>query len=292
MTPTPVTQPEISIVLGAYNRRRFLMATIESIRDNGITVPYEIIVVDGGSTDGSTAWLARQKDVITIIQHNRGAFRGKSLPRRSWGYFMNLGFKAAQGKYLLMISDDCLLVPGAVMNGCRQFEELLSAGQPVGALAFYWRNWPEQQDYWVGLTLGDKMFVNHGLYLRAALEQVGWIDEERYRFYHADGDLCLKLWQQGYTVCECPTSFVEHFTHANHKVRQSNREVQAQDFQTYLEHWSGIFYDPERHNIGDWLHCEYADPHHTALKFPRIERLKLYWHTRLRALARACRKRR
>jgi hypothetical protein len=205
---------------------------------------------------------------------------------------MNLGFKAAQGKYLLMISDDCLLVPGAVMNGCRQFEELLSAGQPVGALAFYWRNWPTQQDYWVGLTLGDRMFVNHGMYLRSALEQVGWIDEERYRFYHADGDLCLKLWQHGYTVCDCPTAFVEHFTHANHAVRQSNREVQAQDFQTYLEHWSGIFYDPERHNIGGWLHCQYADPHHTALKFPRIEQVKMHWNTRLRALVRACRKRR
>jgi len=289
MTPESAAQPKISIVLGAYNRRRFLMTAIASIRDNGISVPYETIVVDGGSTDGSLGWLARQKDIITIIQHNRGAFRGKLVPRRSWGYFMNLGFKAAQGKYLLMISDDCLLVPGAVMNGYRQFEELRAAGEPVGALAFYWRNWPVQQDYWVGLTLGEKMFVNHGLYLRAALEQVGWCDEEHYRFYHADGDLCLKLWQQGYEVRDCPAAFVEHFIHANHQVRQSNAETQARDFQTYLDRWSGIFYDPARPNSADWRMRPYVDPHRTARHFPWIERGKLRWRTRFRALAAAVR---
>jgi GT2 family glycosyltransferase len=291
MTPTPSTQPEISIVLGAYNRRRFLVAAIESIRGNGITVPYEIIVVDGGSTDGSLAWLARQRDVITIIQHNRGVFRGRPIPRRSWGYFMNLGFKAAQGKYILMISDDCLLAPGTVMNGYRHFEELLAAGEQAGALAFYWRNWPAQQEYRVGLTLGDKLFVNHGMYLRAALEQVGWIDEEHYRFYHADGDLCLKLWRQGYTVLDCPTAFVEHFVHANHRVRQSNVEAQERDFRTYCERWTGVYYDPQRHNIGDWRLREYADPYHTALRFPWIERIRLRWNTRLRALAASVRAR-
>jgi len=285
MTLAPITQPQISIVLGAYNRRRFLAATIESIRANGIEVPYEIIVVDGGSTDGSLAWLARQKDIITIIQHNRGAFRGKPIPRRSWGYFMNLGFKAAQGKYILMISDDCLLVPGAVMNGYRQFEEGLAAGAPLGALAFYWRNWPVKQEYWVGLTLGEKMFVNHGMYLRSALEEVGWIDEDRYRFYHSDGDLCLKLWQQGYTVLDCPSAFVEHFVHANHRVRQSNVETQKRDFQTYLERWTGVYYDPRQHYIGGWRTLEYDDRLCTALKFPWIERVRLRWNTRLRALA-------
>ena len=109
--------PTISVVLGSYNRRPFLEAAIASIRDNGFTLPYEMIVVDGGSTDGSMDWLFRQKDVITIIQHNRGTFRGKPIPRRSWGYFMNLGFKCAQGKYILMMSDDSLLVPGSAMNG-------------------------------------------------------------------------------------------------------------------------------------------------------------------------------
>ena len=107
---------QVSVVLGSLNRKRFLKATIQSIRNNGISVPYEIIVVDGGSTDGSLRWLSRQKDIITIVQHNRGNFRGQPVKRRSWGYFMNLAFKCAQGKFIVMISDDSLLIPAPLFS--------------------------------------------------------------------------------------------------------------------------------------------------------------------------------
>jgi len=275
---------EISLVLGSYNRKWLLKLAIQSVRENGITVPYEIIVVDGGSTDGSLQWLARQKDIITVIQHNRGTFRGKPIQRRSWGYFMNLGFKCAQGKYILMISDDCLLVPGAAMNGLQHAEALRAAGRNVGAVAFYWRNWPGQKDYCVGLTLGDKMFVNHGMYLRRALEHVGWIDEERYRFYHADGDLCLKLWARGYEVVDCPDAFVEHFAHAGYKVRQSNVEHPSPDWEAYLSLWTGIFYQPDRLNKGGWIYRQYVDPHNTAARFPKRAVASLFAGRRIESL--------
>jgi GT2 family glycosyltransferase len=262
---------EISVVLGAYNRRSFLKAAIESVRGNGITVPYEIIVVDGGSTDGSLRWLSRQKDIITIIQHNRGTYLGKPIPRRSWGYFMNLGFKCTQGKYILMISDDSLVVPGSIMKGYDCAESLLAQGRMIGAVAFYWRNWPDQDQYWVGLTLGDKLMVNHGLYRRDAVESIGWIDEERYKFYHADGDLSLKLWQNGHEVVDCPDAFIEHFTHANLKTRHSNHEWQKADWSAYLDRWTDIYYDPEKQNIGSWNLLAFEDPHHSVLKYPREE---------------------
>ncbi|NEO65424.1 MAG: glycosyltransferase, partial [Moorea sp. SIO4G2] len=67
----------VSVVIGSYNRRPLLEKAIQSVRDNQIRVPYEIIVIDGGSTDGSLEWLIQQKDIITIIQHNRGEFQGK-----------------------------------------------------------------------------------------------------------------------------------------------------------------------------------------------------------------------
>lgn len=267
---TYLNKKMVSIVLGSYNRRPFLKATLESVRANGMDFPYEIIVVDGGSTDGSLKYLAAQKDVITIIQHNRGEWRGKIIERRSWGYFMNLGFKSAQGKYILMISDDSLLVPGAMQNGVKQFEKLLEDGQKIGAMAFYWRNWPEQEEYWVGLTLGEKMFVNHGLFLRSALDEIGWIDEETYQFYHADGDLCLKLWQNGYQVVDCKAAFVEHCDHVK-PVKYDN----TQDWQNYLNKWTGIYFDPTQNITGGWNYQAFVDSHKTHKQFPLSSQVKL-----------------
>src|SRR5256885_7535383 len=196
--PAAESAPVVSVVIGTYNRRAYLEDTIETVRAELDGVAHELIVVDGGSPDGSVRWLVRQKDVLTIVQHNRGEWRGRPVERRSWGYFMNLGFKAARGKYACMLSDDCLVVPGAIRNGLELFERELGAGRKLGAAAFYFRDWPAEARYRVGVTFGDRMFVNHGLYLREALETVGYAREEPYVFYHADGDLSLRKGEAGY----------------------------------------------------------------------------------------------
>lgn len=266
-------RPIVSVTLGTYNRLPFLKLTIDSLRQELLSLSHEIIVVDGGSTDGTLKWLTRQKDIITIVQHNRGKWRGKEIKRKSWGYFMNLGFKAAQGKYVCMVSDDCLIVPGAIGNACQLFEEKLGKGEKIGAVAFYWRNWPEQEKYWVGLTLGNKMFVNHGIYLKEALEDVGYIDEETYFFYHADGDLCLKMWKSGYECIDSPDSYVEHYSHANQQVRASNVKQQKEDWLAYLNRWAGIYYDEDIQNVGSWIEKEFIDPSKTYNLFKHANRL-------------------
>jgi len=264
----------VSIVLGSYNRLRYLKLALATVRnemaDSGLT--YEIIVVDGGSTDGSMAWLCKQKDIITIVQHNRGKWRGRSIERRSWGYFMNLGFKIAQGKHICMISDDCLVVPGAIRNGVAFLERELAAGKKIGGVAFYWRNWPELGDYWVGLTFGGKMILNHGLLLRNALQEIGFIDEDSYSFYHADGDLCLRLWKAGYEIVDCPQSFIEHHGDANTRVRQGNLERQHRDWLTYSSRWEPVFGPITRDNVL----LEFSDPAQTSRFFgdARLEILK------------------
>lgn len=274
MTATP-TAPAVSVVLGTYNRLPFLRLTLDSIRRELDSVGSgEIIVVDGGSTDGSLKWLTRQKDVVTIIQHNRGTWGGRPIRRRSWGYFMNLGFRCAQGKYVCMVSDDCLLVPGALVNGIRHFDDRLNVGEKVGAVAFYWRNWPEQKRYWVGYTLGKHLFVNHGLFLAEALVHVDFIDEERYLFYHADGDLCLKLWDQGWSVIDCPDAFVEHCSHANPAVRAGNNENQQRDWSHYLDRWTALIDSNDPESLGGWIEKDFTDPAATVAAWLGIQRDK------------------
>jgi GT2 family glycosyltransferase len=176
---------------------------------------------------------------------------------------MNLGFKAAQGKYICMLSDDCLVIPGAIENGVALFEKQLKSDKRIGAIAFYWRNWPEQTNYWVGVAFGERMFVNHGIYLREALAKINFVDEDAYSFYHADGDLCLRLWDIGYKCIDSPTSFIEHYSDANSAVRATNLDQQQADWNTYTKRWASLG-PPKK----DWIEINYHDVTDTA---------KVYW---------------
>jgi GT2 family glycosyltransferase len=252
-------RPLVSIVIGTLDRRWYLQRTIESVREELPLGEREIIVVDGGSDDGTVQWLAQQKDVITVLQHNRGTWAGEPLRRRSWGYFMNLGFKIAAAPFICMLSDDCLLLPGSMKSGIEAFDR---KDVQVGAVAFYWRNWPEETTYRVGATFGNRLFVNHGLFSRDALAAVEFADEETFGFYHADGDLCLRLAEAGWTCVDSPESFVEHHSHANLPLRSANLEGQAADWAAYTSRW-GHLGPPEP----AWIERDHSDAHQTISRF-------------------------
>jgi GT2 family glycosyltransferase len=257
-TSASSSRPLVSVVIGTLNRRWHLKRTIASVRAEMPLPEAEIIVVDGGSKDGTLPWLAKREDVVTIRQHEQGG-GGESAERQSWGYFMNLGFKAASAPFICMLSDDCLVVPGAIRNGLELFE---GDGADVGAVAFYWRNWPEQERYWVGRTFGGALFVNHGLFRREAMTAVGYADEEAFRFYHADGDLALRMTDAGWRCVDSPESFVEHFAHANPGQRATNLETREQDWAAYERRW-GHLGSPD----ADWLERSHDDPNHTARRY-------------------------
>jgi GT2 family glycosyltransferase len=255
-------QPLVSVVIGTYNRIDFLKPAVETVRAELKDTPHELLVVDGGSTDGTVQWLIDQKDIISIVQHNRSEWQGKAIERKSWGYFMNLAFRAASAKYICMLSDDCLVIPGAIKNGIELFDKDLKAGKKIGAMAFYWRNWPEQAKYWVGMAWGNRMFVNHGLYLRKALQEIDFIDDQNFFFYHADGDLCLRLAEAGYVCIDSPDSYIEHYSDANAEVRATNNERQMQDWATYEKRWKHL-----KMPKADWIEKDFSDPHHIAQKY-------------------------
>ncbi len=273
-------KPVISLVLGSFNRKTFLKKTLRCIRENGITVPYEMIVIDGGSTDGSARYLSKQKDVITIIQHNFGMWDGKQLERKSWGYFMNIAFRAAHGKYVLMLSDDSLLVPGSVMNGYVEFEERLKRGEGIGAIAFYFRNYPGDTQYFISRTLGNRLYLNHGLFLKSALEDINYIDEDNYFFYHGDADLSLRLWEKGYQVIEGRKSFLEHFKHANVKERKTalDRQKHEEGWNRLITRWASLYDGETPNTVVRRKYIEHKDTTDTARY---IRQTADYWKYRL-----------
>ncbi len=274
------SSPAVSVVIGTLNRRWYLKRAIASVRAEMSFPEAEIVVVDGGSDDGTLRWLTKQQDVITIVQHNRGRWNGRTLSRRPWSYFMNLGFRSASAPYICMLSDDCLVVPGAIRNGLEKFSR---EGDDLGALAFWWRNWPENEDYCVGRTFGGNLLVNHGMYRREALAAVGFADEDEFGFYHGDSDLVLRLQAAGWACSDSPTSFVEHFALANISQRTANLETERRDWAALERRWIHLG-RPET----DWEEVSYDDPHGTVRRYwgtrgilrARINRLRFRLSTR------------
>ncbi|MCL4255066.1 MAG: glycosyltransferase, partial [Anaerolineae bacterium] len=204
-------KPTVSIILGAYNRLEFLKVVIQNTRQEIKNIPHEIIVVDGGSTDGSLEWLITQKDIVTIVQHNRGDWDGKTIMRQSWGYFMNLAFKSAKAPHILMISDDTVFHKGAIENALAFIETQKQLGKRIGAVPFFFHdvNLEPENQYKVGVLLGNR-FLSHGIYMRDAFAEVGFADEDNFMFYGADIDICFKLIHAGYEIIPCPTAFMLH----------------------------------------------------------------------------------
>lgn len=159
---------DISVVLGSKNRKNLLKATINSIRKNGFHGNLEIIVIDGGSTDGTCSWLAKQKDIFTMIQPNYKMTdsEGIRVLAHSWGEFMNIAFKYASAPYIVMVSDDLILHEGCLQNGYDELERRRINGEKIGAGAFYFREFPRHDFYRVGVLPKNYVTLNHGFYFR------------------------------------------------------------------------------------------------------------------------------
>ena len=206
---------DISIVLGSKNRNKLLKATIDSIRNNNFNGNIEIIVVDGGSSDGSCDWLAKQKDIFTIIQPNYKIIddEGVSILAHSWGEFMNIGFKYAKAKWIVMVSDDLILEKGCLQNAYDELNELTLKGEKIGGGAFFFKEFP-RHPYYRTITLPQNYVnINHGFYNKEALEEINYIDEKNYNFYCGDGDLSMRLNRAGWKTITLNNSFALHLCH-------------------------------------------------------------------------------
>ena len=109
---------------------------------------------------------------------------------------------------------------------------------------------------------------------KLSILDVDYIDEETYSFYHADGDLCLKLWSKGYKVIDSPDSYIEHYSHANIKIRASNLEKQKIDWKNYLLKWKTIYPEIDNGKIGYWIKSDYTDHTNIVKLFKKISLLK------------------
>jgi len=89
----------ISVIIPTYNRKHTLGRAIDSVLIQSFK-PSEIIVIDDGSTDGTSDWVSANYPAIKLIQPFEGSLpRGVSAAR-------NAGINIAKGDWIALLDSD------------------------------------------------------------------------------------------------------------------------------------------------------------------------------------------
>jgi len=115
-------QPEVSVVIPTHNRCQLLQRTLSSVLAQS-GVRFEVIIVDDGSTDGTSEFLLSLEDpAVVVLRHE--VPRGVSAAR-------NAGLRIARGTWVAFTDDDDLWAPYKLRAQLDAAQRLPGAGWVV-----------------------------------------------------------------------------------------------------------------------------------------------------------------
>lgn len=217
----------LSILIVNFNGKDFLGPCFDSICKH-VTVPYEIIVVDNASHDGSVEYVTENYPEIKLVASkvNLGFAAGNNLAARS-----------AEGKYLLLLNNDTLL-----LGDLNSAVALLSSDPSIGALGCMMRGRANEYRYSAGhfpsplrLLSFSTIFNRSGPFKNGhfpvgseTLYDVDWVEgsfiltrselwqslggmDEGYFMYVEDIDFCKRVHDSGFRVVYFPSLSFLHY---------------------------------------------------------------------------------
>jgi len=192
----------ISIVSGTLNRIELLPDLLANTIYASDKV--ELILVDGGSTDGSINFLKNVKHPNFKLIEVGG--------RSSYPHFMNLGIREAKYDWICQWNDDVLLV--------NKWNEVISEIDESDVYIFNWKygykkdmndeNWLKGSIYTDGWCLanntkngGQDICVNYGIYNKKIFKEIGLYNSD-YQYYYCDSDMAYRAFIFGYKIKDLP----------------------------------------------------------------------------------------
>ena len=245
------SRPLLSVVLRTNGGLKLLKAAIESVRIQDFDGAMEIVVVDGSNSDGTRKWLGTQSDIVSILQDSTGE---PSDTVRA----LNLAFMAARGKWICALTDGSILSPNCLSKAVLHAENLENEGAAVGAGAFFQRNIPGEKLYHVQHTIGGMLMVGQGMFLKEALEDVGYVDSIFSDEDRAIEDLSLKIWNAGYSVVSCTSSFVDCLVLTPAEAGASGDQTDGSAGRLPADRWDGKFESADFPEFFERPYREYA----------------------------------
>lgn len=208
-----------SIVILTLNEFAHTLRCLESIREYTLE-PYELIVVDNGSTDLTLSYMRLQPDVVLIENsENVGFAKG-----------CNQGAALATGDHILYLNNDTIVTSNWLTNMLK----VLHASEDVGMVGPFTNYSSAHQGIKVTYTnLWDlnKFAAQHAerlagtvtevrrlvgfcmLLKRSVQEEIGGFDERYGLGNYEDDDLCLRTALAGYRMLIANDAFIHHVGH-------------------------------------------------------------------------------
>jgi succinoglycan biosynthesis protein ExoA len=194
--PTMGARPSVSIVLPTLNERAFVRDCLDSLRAQDYPGIVELLVVDGGSTDGTRAIVEGEGGLVALVDN----------PRVTAASAMNLGIERARGDVIVRAdahtiyatdfvrrSVDVLVSTGAaVVGGPMRAVGLTNFGRAVAAVTsspfgvgpgrFHYATEPQEVET-----------VYLGTYRRSTVIEVGGYDETELQWAAEDQELNYRI---------------------------------------------------------------------------------------------------
>ncbi|MGH8173298.1 MAG: glycosyltransferase [Rhodanobacteraceae bacterium] len=215
------TNPRVSIVIPVYNKIAYTSACLRSLVEHAGDVPFEVIVVDDGSSDGTQKRLADVSGLRVIRNAENLGFVGSC----------NAGAAAANGELVLFLNNDTRVTAGWLEALVRCLDEAPDAGL-VGAKLIYPDGRLQEAG---GIVFSDGSGWNYGrfedpddpryafrreadycsgaaiLLSRELFRRIGGFDARYAPAYYEDTDVAFSVRAAGLKVYYEPAATVVHF---------------------------------------------------------------------------------
>lgn len=170
----------LTILIGTYNRLEQLKMAINAVRAQ-TRCPHEIIVIDGGSTDGTVEYLLSQTDITPVFQ---GELKGAA---RAY----NEVWRQIDSKFTCWLSDDTEIINHGLdvaVNILENDHTIGMVGLKTKDVAGPWTDLP----YIGALSEYGILNCNHGVLSMTLLRSVGYFNQD-YKTYLIDPDLTASV---------------------------------------------------------------------------------------------------
>ncbi|MGQ8874939.1 glycosyltransferase family 2 protein [Paenibacillus sp. TSA_86.1] len=236
----------VSIIIPTYNQRDYVLQCVSSIEKN-TPAPYEIIVVDNASQDGTADALLRQGGMVRVaaLEKNRGFAGG-----------VNHGLMMAKGRHIVVLNNDTLVTPGWLENmmACLNSDPQIGVVGPVtnyiGGDQQIEVPYHDVQEMWSFAAsqnrpdpgkhrMTDRLVGFCWLFSRDVLERTGYLDEGYAVGNFEDDDWIIRVRMLGYRLAVAGDAFIHHFGSVSMKAlgEQDFHTVNKGNEQFYSQKW-------------------------------------------------------